>query len=416
MNAYRGEGRDLLVAREAPSTAASQGPPKREGDGRFRPDIQWLRALAVLLVIGNHARVPGFEGGYAGVDVFFVISGYVITQQLLRQRTNGIRRGLVGFYSRRVRRIVPAASATLIATLVASRVFLGSRSDPALFGDVRWSALFGANARLISTGSDYFVPGTTPSLVTQFWSLAVEEQFYLVFPLLVFASARLILTRGQKRLPLLTFALVPLVVLSAWWSAQSSGAEPAVAYYSPFTRFWELGVGCLLAIAVPRLGHRRFRWEPFAAGFGICGLILTMTVVGGASVYPGTLAWLPVASTGLLLAAGWARPPSLSTRLLSARPMTWIGDRSYSLYLWHWVWLQVPGQLATPRDGLSWRLLELAGTAVTATLAYRWLENPVRRSRRLATDPVAAGLVLAVCVVGVWTATFLLARFTPVTG
>jgi peptidoglycan/LPS O-acetylase OafA/YrhL len=364
----------------------------------------------VLLVIGNHAHVAGFGGGYAGVDVFFVISGYVITQRLLRDTGTSVRRGLIDFYSRRVRRIVPAASATLVGTLVAAGVFLGSQFDPALLGDVRWSALFGANARLISTGSDYFVPGTAPSLVTQFWSLAVEEQFYFVFPLLVFLTTRV--TRRRNRLQLLMFSLMPLVAASAWWSAQSSATEPAVAYYSPFTRFWELGVGCLLAVAMTRRTHSGMRWQPLAALLGVAGLALTMAVLPGAIDYPGTLAWLPVASAALLLAG----QSPLHTRLLSARPLTWIGDRSYSLYLWHWVWLQLPAQLAAPLVGPGWRLLELAGTAVTATLTYRWLENPVRRSHRLATDPVAAGLLLAVCLIGVCTATLLAARFTPSAG
>ena len=376
---------------------------------RFRRDIQGLRAVAVLLVIGNHARLPGFGGGFAGVDVFFVVSGFVITQTLLRQDKPGIANGLITFYSRRVRRIVPAACAALVGTLVTARVLLGARFDPALFADVRWSAFFGANVHLISQGSDYFVPGTAPSLVTQFWSLAVEEQFYLVFPLLVFGTTGLAKRSGRNRMQLLMFSLTPLVAVSAWWSAHSSATSPLAAYYSPFTRFWELGVGCLLAAALPRFSMSHSRWQPGAALAGALGLVLTMRVLPGAGDYPGTLAWLPVTSAALLLAAE-------PTRLLTTRPLTWVGDRSFSLYLWHWVWLQLPAQLAAPPTGPGWRLLELAGTTATATLAYRYLENPVRRSRRLATDPIAAALLFGVCVTGVVTATLLVAHFTAVPG
>jgi peptidoglycan/LPS O-acetylase OafA/YrhL len=379
----------------------------------IRQDIQGLRAVAVLLVIGNHAHVPGFGGGYAGVDVFFVVSGYVITQLLLRETAQGVGRGLVDFYARRVRRVVPAASATLVVTVLAARVVLGGRFDPALLGDVRWAAVFGANLRLISAGSNYFVPGIAPSLVTQFWSLAVEEQFYLLFPLLVLSTARGAAARGRAHLPVLLLVLLPAIAASAWWSAHSSATEPAVAYFSPSTRFWELGVGCLLAIACSGTARPGVRWSPVVATAGVVGLVLTMVVLPGAVDYPGTLAWLPVSSTACLLWAGQARPRFPSTRILSSRVLTTIGDRSYSLYLWHWLWIELPQQVAVPPTGWGWRIVELAGIAVTAAVSYRWLENPVRRSRRLADDPVAAALLLAVCVVAVWTMSLLVARFTP---
>src|SRR5579875_2799998 len=211
----------------------------------FRPDIQGLRAVAVLLVIADHAGIPGFGGGYVGVDVLFVISGYVITRLLLRETDKGLRRGLADFYARRVRRIVPAATATLVGTVLAAGLLLGPRMNPDLPGDVRWASLFAANLRLMRTGSNYFVPGIQPSLVTQFWSLAVEEQFYLVYPLLVFVAAAV---AGRHRRRVLASALLVAVAASGWWSVHLSLTRPALAYYSPFTRFWELGVGCLLAV------------------------------------------------------------------------------------------------------------------------------------------------------------------------
>jgi peptidoglycan/LPS O-acetylase OafA/YrhL len=231
----------------APALGESEAEdPATSSKNERRRDIQGLRALAVVLVIADHAGAPGFSGGFVGVDVFFVISGYVITQLLLREAPKGARRGLADFYSRRIRRIVPAATATLVVTIVAAELLLGARLNPLLPGDVRWASLFAANVRFISTGSNYFVPGMHPSLVTHFWSLAVEEQFYIVWPVVVFSIARLVDPRYWHRA--LAATLIAGIAVSAWWSIHLSAGNPVVAYYSPFTRFWELGLGCLLAV------------------------------------------------------------------------------------------------------------------------------------------------------------------------
>ena len=362
----------------------------------FRGDIQGLRALAVLLVIGNHAGIAGFGGGYIGVDVFFVISGYVITQLLLREVPKGVRLGLADFYSRRIRRIVPAATATLVLTFVAAEILLGSHMNPNLPGDVRWASVFGANFRLISTGSNYFVPGIHPSLITQFWSLAVEEQFYLVFPLVVFLIARHV--GPQRRLRVLSLTITAGIILSAIWSAHISAAHPTVAYYSPFTRFWELGLGCLLATLTTRRPVRTVRSDRLAVGLGVILLVVALVDLNSRSVYPGSLAWLPCGAAALLIWAGAAGPRTPVSRILSIRPLRYIGDISYSLYLAHYAWLMLPQQLPTPLTGFWWRLLELAGTAATAIASYHLLENPIRHSRRLAADRVAIALVLCVCV------------------
>ncbi len=372
------------------------GVPRRE----FRRDVQGLRAVAVILVIGNHAGVPGFGGGYVGVDVFFVISGYVITQLLLREASKGMRLGLADFYSRRVRRIVPAATATLVGTLVVSEVALGGRLDPNLPGDVRWASLFAANFRLIATGSNYFVPGVHPSLITPFWSLAVEEQFYLAFPVIVFLIARYV--APGRRLWVLSVTLGAGVAASAWWSVQVSSSQPSLAYYSPLTRFWELGLGCLLATLTTRQRSRTVRSAPLAAGLGLVLLAVALVTLNSASTYPGALAWLPCAATALLVWAGLGGVRTPVTKLLSSRPLGYIGDISYSLYLVHYVWLELPPQLVPPLSGPGWRLLELAGTVVTAMCSYHLLEGPVRRSRRLAADHVAVLLGLCVCIAASW--------------
>lgn len=386
-----------------PAGGATPGSRTADAGARrgFRADIQGIRAVAVLLVVADHAGVPGLGGGYVGVDVFFVVSGYVITQLLLRETGKGVRRGLADFYSRRVRRIAPAANATLVATVVAAGLALGQRANPDLPGDVRWAALFAANFRLIRTGSDYFVPGLRPSLITQFWSLAVEEQFYLVFPLLVFVVARLARSRPGAALAV---AVSAGTIASFAWSVHLTSTQPAVAYYSPFTRFWELGVGCLLAVATSARPAPTPRAGALAGAGGAVLLVVTLAVLGPTSAYPGWLAALPCGSAALLLWGGGAGCGSGVSKLLSARPLVYVGNISYSLYLTHFAWLNLPEQLAHPLGGWEWRAVEIAGSFVTAMVSYHLLENPIRHSVRLARDPVAVVLLLATCVAASWTA------------
>ena len=399
-------------AAEGPPRAAPRqkavGAPRQD----FRRDIQGLRALAVLLVIGNHANIPGFAGGYVGVDIFFVISGYVITQLLLRESTKGARVGMADFYSRRVRRIVPAATVTLVATLLVGNAVLGRDLNPNLFGDVRWASLFAANFRFIATGSNYFVPGIHPSLVTQFWSLAVEEQFYFVFPLVVFLIARY--APPARRLQALSVTLLGAILLSAWWSVHISASHPTSAYYSPFTRFWQLGLGCLLATLTTGRPIRTVRADRLAVTAGVVLLVASLVELNSSSIYPGSLAWLPCSAAALLIWAGIRGERTSVTRLLSTRPLGYIGDISYSLYLVHYLWLQLPAQLHHPLTGAGWRLLELIGTFATAAVSYHLLENPIRRSRKLAADRVAIALLLCVCVAASWTTAIIVGRFAHI--
>jgi peptidoglycan/LPS O-acetylase OafA/YrhL len=391
------------------TTTTGRGPFGVAAQEHFRPDIQGLRGIAILLVIAYHANVAGFEGGYVGVDLFFVISGYVITQLVLREAYKGIRTGLSDFYARRVRRIVPAATATLVGTILVAWATLGTRLNPNLPGDVRWASLFSANFRLIDTGSSYFVPGIFPSLITQFWSLGVEEQFYLFFPLIVFLIARY--APAGRRVTMLAFTLAIGVALSAWWSIQITASEPTTAYYSPLTRFWELGLGCLLATLTIRRPTRTARSEWLAATAGFVLIVIALVELNARSLYPGSLAWLPCGASVLFIWAGIGGKRNPITRLLSTRPLGYVGDLSYSLYLVHYVWLELPAQLSIPLTSWPWRLLELAGTVVTALLSYHLLENPIRHSRRLSRDRVAVFLVLCVCVATSWMVSLIVAHF-----
>jgi peptidoglycan/LPS O-acetylase OafA/YrhL len=379
----------------------------------FRPDIQGLRALAVVLVILVHAAVPGLEGGYVGVDIFFVISGFVITGLLLRQPPRNIRRNLGYFYARRIRRIVPAATLVLVATVFAAYFLLGVNFDSQLLVDVRWAALFGANFRLIATGSSYFVPGVAPSLVTHFWSLAVEEQFYLAYPLVVFSLVAL--TARRHRHSVLVGFLVVAIAASAWWSYHLTSVNAVAAYYSPFTRFWELALGGLVAVIPVAWAQRTPRSNSAVAVLAVLALGAAVWHLNASSVFPGVLAWWPCGACAILLWTGQASIKGAPASWLSWRPLRYIGDISYSLYLWHYPWLMLPLQRVHPISSPLARIIEVAGTTACAVLSYHFVENPIRHSRRLSRDGWASALLLLICIALSWDATLIIGRLAHAT-
>jgi peptidoglycan/LPS O-acetylase OafA/YrhL len=383
------------------------------GLSTFRPDIQGLRAVAVVLVILLHASVPGFAGGYVGVDIFFVISGFVITGLLLRQPSRSVRRNLGYFYARRIRRIVPAATLTLVATVIAAYLLLGVNFESQLLGDVRWAAMFAANFRLINTGSNYFVPGVAPSLVTHYWSLAVEEQFYLFYPLVVFSLTWL--TPRRYRVHAMAAFLFVAIAVSAWWSFHLTPINPVTAYYSPLTRFWELALGGLVAVVPAAWARRSERANSVVAVLAVVALGTAVWRLNANSAFPGVLAWWPCSASALLLWTGRASVKGAPASWLSWRPLRYVGDISYSLYLWHYPWLMLPLQRVHPISSPMARVVEVAGATVCAVFSYHFVENPIRHSRRLNRDGWATALVLLIAIALSWDATLLIGRLAHVT-
>jgi len=383
---------------------SNEGPPSSHSV--FRPDIQGLRAVAVALVILVHASVPGLEGGYVGVDIFFVISGFVITALLQRQPPRNVRQNLRHFYARRIRRIIPAATLTLVATVIAAYFLLGGNFDSKLLVDVRWAALFGANFRFINTSSNYFVPGVAPSLVTHYWSLAVEEQFYLFYPLVVF-SLTWFTTKRNRSLVLANFLFIAIVV-SAWWSYHLTPSNPVAAFYSPFTRFWELALGGLIAVIPAAWARKSPRVNSVIAVLAVVVLGTAVWRLNATSAIPGVLAWWPCGAAAVLLWTGQSSVKGAPASWLSWRPVRYVGDISYSLYLWHYPWLMLPLQRINPISSPMARVLEVAGASVCAVLSYHFVENPIRRSKRLDHDGWATALLLLVCVALSWDATLVI--------
>ncbi len=391
--------------------------------GRAAPrrDIQGLRGIAVLLVMLAHAGVPGLGGGFLGVDVFFVLSGYLITSLLVREAERSGRVSIPRFYARRARRILPAATLVLVVTALAAALFLPFVEADRVSADVLWAAFFAANVHLAVTGTDYFNTDLAPSATQHFWSLAVEEQFYIVWPLLVLLVALGVRHRGRRSgSPVagrVTLVAAGLSLVSLGWSVWATSHSPSTAYFSTFARAWELGAGALLAttgtLVAARCGRRT---REALAGGGLVLVLAAAVLISPEDPWPGSLALLPVLGTLALLAAGLPGPGGTPTttsagRLVELPPLRWCGDISYSLYLWHWPLLVLPAAYL----GRDLSLVEALGLMVAAvgvsTASYHLVENPFRHSRglvgqgrALALWPVAVAVTAASVVLSGWLA------------
>ncbi|MCW2614273.1 MAG: acyltransferase 3, partial [Frankiales bacterium] len=345
----------------------------------FRPDVEGLRAVAVLLVVAGHV-LGDPTGGYVGVDVFFVISGFLITGLLLREHARTGRISLREFYARRVRRLMPAAVLVLAVSNVAAWLaFAGERAGQTL-RDALWSLGFLANVHFSAIGTNYFDEARPPSPVQHYWSLAVEEQYYLVWPWVLLL---LLLALGRRR-RLLVLSVAALSAASLVWAVAVTGSDPTAAYFSTPARAWELGAGALLALALqarllPRLAPRL---GAALVWLGLAGIAAAAVLYDERTPFPGTAAALPVAATVLVLLGGTAagRNPLLVNPIAA-----YVGRLSYSLYLWHWPVLVVATALVPGRGPLI--AVALTGSLVLAVLGHHLVEEPVRRSGWLSGRP-----------------------------
>ncbi len=389
---------------------------------RFRSDIQGLRALAVLTVVAAHAGVPYLPGGFVGVDVFFVVSGFLISGLLFAEARNGGRPSMGRFWARRARRILPAATVVTLVTVVVSIRVMSLLDSRQVLVDAGWATVFGANIHFAAQDTDYFTQSSGASPLQHYWSLAVEEQFYLVWPLLVLALVVLSRLRrrrspsghdGVPRRSLLAL-LVLLTGASFTWSVLATTSQPESAYFSTLTRAWELGVGAIIALVTPAAARRLNR--PLASVMGLTGLAAIVVACVGLTpetAFPGWIAALPVFGTALLLAAGQAPRNAVTTPLLSLPPLQAVGAWSYSLYLWHWPALVLTerayGRPLTPLE----TGLVLSVALALAVLTFYLVEEPFRRgraahrlraSRPLILYPASLALVGLVIAAGwVWT-------------
>lgn len=348
----------------------------------FRPDVQGLRAIAVLPVVVFHTFPSLSPGGYVGVDIFFVISGFLITSIIYRE-IEARAFSLVDFYDRRLRRILPALLAVLVFTTVASVVVLLPSELERYGRSLLYTGFFASNIFFMRI-SGYFGPVAEESPLLHLWSLAVEEQFYIVLPIILFVALRFVRSKTMLGCLLLAVALLSLG-LSEWALRKS----PWLAFYSLPTRWWELGVGGLLGIGfAPKIGRRT------TDALGILGIAL----IAGAIIsydantpFPGLRALAPCLGAAFVIMAG---PDTLAGRALSARPLVAIGDISYSLYLWHWP-IAVFTRLCLQRPlGIGEALLVILASAVAAFATYVWVETPMKR---LAKPRMSLRVVFGIC-------------------
>lgn len=342
----------------------------------YRPDIDGVRALAVCVVVAYHVGLPGFGGGFVGVDVFFVVSGFLITGLLLRELERTGRVDWAAFYARRVRRLLPALAVMVLTTLALGAVLLLPwKEQPALARAAGATALFSANVLFWHEAFDYFaMPGTSPLLHT--WSLAVEEQFYFAWPLAIAGLYRV--TRG--RASRLAVGLGLACGLS-FASATSAFLTAPASFFLAHARAWEFGAGALLCVAGPWLGRAPGRALEVAGWSGLVLLVATTAGLGEGPGFPIPAALLPVAATALLVAAGLGTGPSRCSRLLSAGPLRTIGRWSYSWYLWHWPLLAMARAEALEESSPVRDLLIGLGSLALAGATVRWVEDPIRFGR-----------------------------------
>lgn len=378
----------------------SQSPGPAHRNAAYRPEIDGLRAVAVVGVILNHFSEGWLPGGYLGVDVFFVISGFVITASLARRPAKGLGDLMLGFYSRRVRRLLPAL---LLCVGITALLLTLVSYDPGQMLGVGWRSLFGfSNISLYRLAVDYFRPAAALNPFAHTWSLGVEEQFYLLFPLLVwFSGFARNGAAGSRRLVLF---LLPLSVLSLVVFGQRLGVDFPAAYYLLPSRFWELGVGCLVFLLLQRRSSQGENIEAAASDdfeadqarwpLPPLPLLLGLGVLMAAPLDFGLLPVVSsVAITALLL--GCLRPSTAAHGWLSWPPVVFVGLLSYSLYLWHWSVLS----LSRWTIGLQpWTMpFQALLIALLACLSWRFVECPCRRTpwwpQRWRV--VASGLALA---------------------
>ncbi|MGF3055334.1 acyltransferase family protein [Microbacterium sp. YY-01] len=397
----------------APQQSSAPRPEKKASvSSGFIPHVQGLRAIAVLFVVIYHFWPARLSGGYVGVDVFFVISGFLITAHIARELTSTGTIKLARFWARRARRLLPASLLVLLVCvlMVGSPYLMPTSALPQELKEIAASTFYVQNWFLAAGSTDYLALSGNPTTVQHYWSLSLEEQFYVMWPLLLLLAAWLGVKffRGDRLRGVLTVIGV-ITVITFIYCVWLTLTDPAPAYFVTFGRMWQFGVGGLIAL-VPRLRVQNVVGSFIVGWAGIAALLYSAVTFDGKTAFPGYAALIPTLGAAAVIAASntdrWWYP----TRLLSVRPMTFTGDISYSLYLWHWPLIVVAPSV--PFWGLTiyHRLTLLVLCFVLAWLTKKYVEDPVRLWRPLADRKarvslwasLAAMLVVAGSAGGAW--------------
>ncbi|WP_344814245.1 acyltransferase family protein [Microlunatus aurantiacus] len=388
----------------------------------FRPEVQGLRALAVGLVVFYHLWPNRLTGGFVGVDVFFVISGFLITSHIFRESAVSGRLQVTRFWARRIRRLLPASLLVLALSSVAVILWLPSTQWATTFRQVVASALYVENWALAAAAVDYMAADNVPTVAQHYWSLSVEEQFYLVWPLLIvgllqfqrwayrrstaLAGRRSPATSPEERRRILLVGLGLLGLVSLTWSVYATSQDQPIAYLSTFTRAWEFSAGAVAALVTVRLGAR----ARIALGWlGVVAMLWAGWSYTDSSAFPGWIALVPVLGTVAVILAGHGGPRTAGW-WLARRPATFVGDISYSVYLIHWPLIVLVPAVTGSSLTLLQKVAILAATVVLAWVSKTYVEDPLRQRPMLAASPRRAyvfavvGMAFVVGGVGVTSA------------
>ena len=389
--------------------AAREGgsPTAKQAGSAFRPDIQGIRAIAVTLVLLCHASIPWAEGGFIGVDVFYVLSGFLITGLVVREIEKTGRVSIRNFYARRAKRLLPLAALVLVFIGIGSLFIFPLARQTEIGGDIFAAALYFVNWHFIIQGVDYFAAADgLHSPVQHYWSLSVEEQFYVVWPLLLLAAGALA-TRFRRRVKVIVLMIiVPVAIASLIYSVWFTNANPEAAFFSTIARAWQLAFGAILAMTLPKVRIYLPTWSAHVLGVAAVGTLLWATYTMSASTpFPGTNGLIPVVATIVLLVVG-ASGEGITTKILSTRPFQYVGNISYSWYLWHWPFvvfaIGIFGDLSWP-----WLVVATLISWIPTQISHTLLEDPVRRAKTLKLRPNRALMIGAACSVaaaafGLW--------------
>jgi len=385
-------------------------PSARKRRIRYRPDIEGIRAVALFLALFCHGGVGLFAGGYIGVDMFFVISGFLITALLVAEGERSGRVSLKGFYANRMKRLMPLATLVLGFVAIGSALLFVAPQREVVAGDELTAALQVVNWHFAAQSVDYFGPETAASPVMHYWSLSIEEQFYVVWALALVGVTALCRRLGWSVRNTALAIVVLIWVSSLAYSAVYSAEQPNAAYFSTLTRAWQIATGALIALLpMPRPG-RLGSWLLSIAG--AAAIVYSVLALDAMTIYPGTIALVPTLGTAALIVAGLGRDWGAPQRWLSAAPLVYVGGLSYAWYLWHYPMMIF---------GVAyWGSLEVWQTtalvflaAIPAAISHHLIGQPLRYSATLTAFPRRAILVGVGCTAVAVAVAGALARTVP---
>ncbi|MEQ1687236.1 MAG: acyltransferase family protein [Sphingopyxis sp.] len=361
----------------------------------YRKDIDGLRTIAVTSVVLYHAGVAWVPAGFVGVDIFFVISGFLITGLLAHEYHTSGRVDIAAFYARRVRRLIPALLTMVLATLIIGFWLLPPTGEAqSMSGSALAALFFSSNLFFYFQPSGYFAQAAESYPLLHTWTLAVEEQFYIVWPLMIPIIGWLAAKARRPTTAMLTLFYIAVLIFSFALCQWALGWRPMAAFYLTPFRAWEFAVGALLALHLHRARPSATLGLALSGG-GLAAIVAGFVAIDPAASFPGPMALLPVLGTAALIAGGAIGPRSAITRALETAPMVTIGKLSYGWYLWHWPLLAYAHFSAEGAPSVAARTAMVVLSLIISAISLRWLETPIRRGRPLALFKAVRGALVS---------------------